>query len=75
MTELQWGKGVCAVPSLEPQIPLLHSLWQSLGLGDREFMAKKLTSPILLPWVKLVYFNSFIKAFPLQYRMKKVLHK
>lgn len=66
MSELQWSKGIRGVPSLEPQIPLLHSLWQSLGLGDREFMAKKLTSPTLLPWVKLVYFNSFIEAFPLQ---------
>ena len=48
------------------RIRLVHSLWQSLGLGDREFMAKKLTSSTFLLWVKLVYFNSFIKAFPLQ---------
>lgn len=66
MAELQQSQGIRGVPLLGPQIPLLHSLWQSLGLGDWEFMAKKLTSPTLLPWVKLVYFNSFIKVFPLQ---------
>lgn len=45
---------------------LYSALWQSFGLGDREYIAKKLTSPTLLLWVKLVYFNSFIQAFPLQ---------
>lgn len=69
MTEL-WSKPIYGVTLLELVQQHHGFVWSafsdSLGIGDREFMAKKLTSSTLLLWVKLVYFHSFIKAFPLQ---------